>query len=96
MLKFAKDRVLGVDTPRQQVPPRVRYRTTCLLIRGVVGNVPYLDEWEIGVVTRLVSHGARGAVVPRTTPGNLSIAIVPRTTLAKPGIQPIVNFCNNM
>jgi hypothetical protein len=23
-------------------------------------------------------HGARGAVVPRTTPGNLSIARVPR------------------
>jgi hypothetical protein len=23
MLKFAKDRVIGVDTPGQQVPPRV-------------------------------------------------------------------------
>jgi hypothetical protein len=61
-----------------------------------VENVPYLDEWEIGVVTYLVSHGVRRVVVPRTTPGNLSIAMVPRTTLAKPRIQPIVNLCNNM
>jgi hypothetical protein len=33
MLEFAKDRVLGVDTPGQQVPSCVRYRTACLLIR---------------------------------------------------------------
>jgi hypothetical protein len=37
MLESAKDRVLGVDTPGQQVPPRVQYRMTCLLIRDVVG-----------------------------------------------------------
>jgi hypothetical protein len=37
MLKFAKDRVLGVDTLGQQVPPRVQYGMTCLLIRAVVG-----------------------------------------------------------
>jgi hypothetical protein len=33
MLESAKDWVLGVDTPGQQVPPRARYGTTCLLIR---------------------------------------------------------------
>jgi hypothetical protein len=27
MLKSAKHRVIGVDTPRQQVPPCVRYGT---------------------------------------------------------------------
>jgi hypothetical protein len=64
MLKSAKDRVIGVDTPEQQVPPRVRYGMTCLLIRGVVGSVHYSNEWEFGVVTRPGSHGARGAVVP--------------------------------
>jgi hypothetical protein len=64
MLKSAKDRVLGVDTPRQQAPPRVRYGTTCLLIRNAVGSVPYSDAWEIGVVTRLGSHGVRGIMVP--------------------------------
>jgi hypothetical protein len=64
MLKSAKDQVLGVDTPGQQVPPRVRYGTTCLIIRDVVGSVPCSDEWKIAVVTRLGSHGARGVVVP--------------------------------
>jgi hypothetical protein len=29
MLKSAKDRILGVDTPGQHVPPRVRYGMTC-------------------------------------------------------------------
>jgi hypothetical protein len=86
MLESAKDRVLGVDTPGQQVSPHVWYETTCLLIRDAVGSVPCSDEWKISIVTRLGSHGARGAVVPRTTPGNLSIAMVPRTTLAKPVI----------
>jgi hypothetical protein len=44
MLKSAKHRVIGVDTSRQQVPPRVWYGTACLLIRNVVGSVPYTDE----------------------------------------------------
>jgi hypothetical protein len=65
VLKSAKDRVIGVNTPGQQVPPRVRYETTCLLIRDAVGSVSSLVEWEFGVVTRLGSHGARGAMVPR-------------------------------
>jgi hypothetical protein len=64
MLESAKDRVIGVHTPGQQVPPRVQYGTACLLIRDDVGSVPCSDEWEIGVVTRLGSHGARGVVVP--------------------------------
>jgi hypothetical protein len=63
MLESTKYRVIGVDTPGQQVPPHVRYGTTCLLIRDAVGSVPCSDEWEIGVVTRLGSHGARGVVV---------------------------------
>jgi hypothetical protein len=64
MLESAKDRVIGVDNPEQQVSPRVRYRTTCLLIRDIVGSVPCSNEWEIGVVTLIGSHGARGIVVP--------------------------------
>jgi hypothetical protein len=65
MLESAKDQVIGVDTPGQQVPSRVRYGTACLLIRDAVGSVPCSDEWEIGIVTRTSSHGARGVVVPR-------------------------------
>jgi hypothetical protein len=64
MLESAKDRIIGVDTLGQQVPPCVRYGMACLLIRDAVGSVPYLDEWEISVVTRLGSHGVRGVVVP--------------------------------
>jgi hypothetical protein len=37
---------------------------TCLLIRDAVGSVPCLTEWEIGVVTRLGTHGARRVMVP--------------------------------
>jgi hypothetical protein len=29
MLESAKDRILGVDTLGQHVPPRVRYRMSC-------------------------------------------------------------------
>jgi hypothetical protein len=72
ILESAKDRVIGVDTPGQQVPPRVRYGTACLLIRDAVESVPCSDEWEFGIVTRPGSHGARGAMVPR----------LPRETLA--------------
>jgi hypothetical protein len=39
MFKYAKDRILGVDTPGQHVPPRVRYGMTCLLIRYAIGCV---------------------------------------------------------
>jgi hypothetical protein len=45
------------------VLPHVRYGTVCLLIRDAVRNVSYSDEWEIGVVTRPGSHGARGVMV---------------------------------
>jgi hypothetical protein len=62
MLKSAKNQVIEVDT-LGQVLPRVRYGMACLLIRNAVESVPYSDEWEIGVVTRLVSHGARGVMV---------------------------------
>jgi hypothetical protein len=63
MLESAKDQVMGIDTPGQQVSLCVRCVTACLLIRDVVGSVPCSDEWEIGVVTRLGSHGARGVMV---------------------------------
>jgi hypothetical protein len=46
------------------VLPCVRYAMAWLLIRDVVQTVPCSDEWEIDIVTRLGSHGARGVVVP--------------------------------
>jgi hypothetical protein len=46
------------------VPPRVLYGMACPLVRDAVGIVSCSDEWEIGVVTHLGSHGARGVMVP--------------------------------
>jgi hypothetical protein len=57
----------------QQVPPRVRFGTTCLLIRDAVGSVPCSEEWEFDVVTRTGSHGARGTMVPRLPRETLSM-----------------------
>jgi hypothetical protein len=48
------------------------------------------------MVIRPGRHGASGVVVPCTNPENLSIDMVLRTTLAKLGIRPIVNLCNDM
>jgi hypothetical protein len=45
MLKSAKYRILGVDTPGQHVPPRVRYGMTCLLIWYAIGCVSCSVEW---------------------------------------------------
>jgi hypothetical protein len=40
LLESTKVRLLGVDPLRQLVPPHVRYRTACLLIRIALGSVP--------------------------------------------------------
>jgi hypothetical protein len=42
---------------------RVQYGTTCLLIIDAVVSVSCSGEWEIGIVTHLGSHGAKGVVV---------------------------------
>jgi hypothetical protein len=73
ILESAKDRVIGIGTPGQQLSPCVRYGTTSLLIRDDVKSVPYSDEWKISVVTRPGSHGARGAVVPRLSRETLAL-----------------------
>jgi hypothetical protein len=85
------------------VPPRVWYGTTFLLVRDAVGRVPCSDEWEIGVVTRLGSHGARGVVVlllaellTQACHGKPKHCYGTATTLAKPDIRLIVNLCNGM
>jgi hypothetical protein len=45
VLESTKNRILGVDTPGQHVPPRVWYGTACLLIRNVLGCASYSIEW---------------------------------------------------
>jgi hypothetical protein len=44
ILESAKNQVIGVDTPGQQVSPRVRYGMACPLIRDVVRSVPCSNE----------------------------------------------------
>jgi hypothetical protein len=45
ILESAKDRILGVDTPGQHVPPRVWYGIACFLIRYAIGYVSRSVEW---------------------------------------------------
>jgi hypothetical protein len=45
MFESAKDRILGVDTPKQHVPSRVQYGMACLLIRYAIGCVSCSVEW---------------------------------------------------
>jgi hypothetical protein len=74
VLEFAKDRVLGLDTPGQHMPPHVWYGMACLLTRNAIGCVSCSVEW--GMASNFVTilcespepHGARGDVCA----GNLS------------------------
>jgi hypothetical protein len=75
----------------------VWYEMACLLIREVGGSVPYSDEWEVAwsfAQAHMVQKGLWYRILPRKT--LVIIAMVPRTTLVKPGIRPIVNLCNSM
>jgi hypothetical protein len=103
MLKSAKDRVIGVDTPGQQVPPRVQYGTTCLLIRyaigcvmiGWVGMVPIFVISLYDILCELSEpHGAKGATVcgkpQHCKRGHLS------GNRSKAWHTPVVNLCNDI
>jgi hypothetical protein len=50
VLKSSKDRILGVDTPEQHVPPCVQYGMACLLIRNVVGSMSCSVEWGLAQI----------------------------------------------
>jgi hypothetical protein len=73
LLESAKDRFLGVDTPEQPVPPRVRYGTACLLIRDVLGSVSCSVERE-GYRDYLRAARCKRGRDTTTIPGNLSNA----------------------
>jgi hypothetical protein len=45
VLESAKDRILGVDTPGQHVPPCIQYGMACLLIRYARGGASCSVEW---------------------------------------------------
>jgi hypothetical protein len=63
VLESAKDRILGVDTTGQYVPPRVRYGAACLLIRNTIGGVSCSEEWELAWCfhsVHMVQEGSMG------------------------------------
>jgi hypothetical protein len=66
LLKSAKDRILGVDTPKQPVPPRVRYVMTCLIIEDAIGGVSCWVAWGRALCLAWNPHGARGGCVGET------------------------------
>jgi hypothetical protein len=70
VLESAKDRILGVDTIGQHVPPRAWYKMACLLIRcaiglcvllGQVGMAPYfvtyLSSYSVKCLNHMVQEG---------------------------------------
>jgi hypothetical protein len=98
MLESVKNRISGVDPPGQQVPPRVRYGTACLLIRYAIGCVSCSVEWGwllslwpvfvtffVNYLNHMVQKGSLCA-------GNLSIAS--RATLCGNPYQSMTYSCS--
>jgi hypothetical protein len=104
LLESAKDRILGVDTPGQHVPPRVQYGTSCLLIRYAIGCVSCSIEWGwilsmwsvfvtffVNCLNHMVQEGPLHA-------GNLSTASGDwlSENHSKAWRTPVVDLCNGM
>jgi hypothetical protein len=79
MLESAKDQILELNTPGEQVLPRVWYEMTCLLNRNTIGCVvldkvgmtPYFVISVCDILYELPEpHGARGDICV----GNFSTA----------------------
>jgi hypothetical protein len=59
MLESAKDRLSGVDTLEQHVPPRVRYEMACGLIREALVSLS-CQKCGAGIAIPTRPQGARG------------------------------------
>jgi hypothetical protein len=80
MLKSAKNRVLGVDTLGEQVPPCVWYGVARLLIRDAVGSAPCSEEWEVAwsfFQAHMVQEGLWYRVLHRETLALLWYRVLP-------------------
>jgi hypothetical protein len=103
MLESAKDRVIGVDTSGQQMPPHVRYGTTCLLIRYAISCVSCSVEWGcilslwsvfVTLCVNCLNHMVQKGYCVRETS---SLQARPLSgNRSKTYHTPIVNLCNGM
>jgi hypothetical protein len=101
MLESAKNRILGVDTPGQHVPPRVRYGMACLLISYAIGRVSCSVEcgwhhtlWSV-FVTYFVNYMVQeGTFVQETLA--LQAGTVCSGNRSKAWHTPVVYLCNNI
>jgi hypothetical protein len=107
MLKSAKDRILGVDTPGQLVPSRVRYGTACWLIRKALVRMSY-QKRGTGMAIPMRPQGARGAMrvfcctqegeTLAIVKGAWGYSVVPNKgkPMTKQDIRSGVNLCKGM
>jgi hypothetical protein len=104
MLESAKDRILGVDSPGQHVPPCVRYGMACLLIRHAIGCVSCSVEWGwllslwsvfvtffVNCLNHMVQEGPLCAGNLSTTSGDHLSG-----NYSKAWYTPVVDLCNGM
>jgi hypothetical protein len=104
MLKSSKDWILGVDTPGQHVPPRIRYGIACLLIRNTICCVSCSVEWGWHhtfwsvFVTYIVNYLNHIVQEGTLCVGNLSTASGDRLSgnRSKAWHTPVVDLCNGI
>jgi hypothetical protein len=104
MLKSTMDRILGVDTPGQQLPPHVRYGMACLLIRNTIGCVSCSIEWGwhhtlwsvfVSYLLNFLNHIVQeGTFVWETLV--LQAGTICSGNRSKAWHTPIVDLCNSM
>jgi hypothetical protein len=85
MLESTTVQILGIDTPGQLVPPRVRYGIAYILIRDDVESVPCSDEWEVAwsfVQAHMMQEGSWYHVLSLETLALLWYHVLPQLSLA--------------
>jgi hypothetical protein len=104
MLESAKDRILGVDTTGQHVPPHVRYGTTCLRISYAIGCASCSVEWGwhhtlwsyfaiyfVNCLNHMVQHGTFVRETLALQAGTVWLG-----NRSKVWHTPVVDLCNSM
>jgi hypothetical protein len=104
MLESTMDRILGVDTLGQHLPPHVRYGMACLLIRNTIGCVSCSIEWGwhhtlwsvfVSYLLNFLNHIVQeGTFVWETLV--LQAGTICSGNRSKAWHTPVVDLCNSM